>query len=82
METSLETATKTKAPRAKASKTVVPSTAEAFIIDYIGTKPEVNKALEHLAQAGYSLSGLTLSKDNSRIAAPIYTVLGIATKLT
>ena len=52
MSTSLETATKTKAPRAKASKSAVPSTAEAFIIDYIGTKPEVNKALEHLAQAG------------------------------
>ena len=82
MSTSLETATKTKAPKAKASKSAVPSTAEAFIIDYIGTKPEVNKALEHLAQAGYSLSGLTLSKDSSWIGSPIYTVLGIATKLT
>ena len=82
MSTSLETATKTKAPKAKASKSAVPSTAEAFIIDYIGTKPEVNKALEHLAQAGYSLSGITLSKDNSRIAEPIYTAMGIATKLT
>ena len=81
METSLETVTKAKTTKAKAPK-AFPSTAEAFIIDYIGTKPEVNKALESLAQAGYSLSGLTLSKDNSRIASPIYTALGIVTKLT
>ena len=82
MDAAPSTIAKAKTIKAKAPKSAVPSTAEAFIIDYIGTKPEVNKALEHLAQAGYSLSGITLSKDNSRIAEPIYTAMGIATKLT
>ena len=82
MDAAPSTIAKAKTTKAKAPKAVVPSTAEAFIIDYIGTKPEVNKALEHLAQAGYSLSGLTLFKDSSWIGSPIYTVLGIATKLT
>jgi hypothetical protein len=83
METSHETPTKAKASRAKASapKPSSPPTTEAYIIDYVGTKSEVNKALEHLALTGYSLSGITLSKNNSGIAEPIYTALGIVTKL-